>query len=433
MKKLLLATTALAGVAAAAGGASAQTTSASEPIKLTVGGYFQFYGAALLPNQASGASPYAHRHNVDIFREAEIHFKGETRLDNGLIIGVQVELEAESCIDQIDESYIWFQGGWGRLLLGSTNSAAYKLAVGAPTVDNNYDGQDPNYRLFSGGPVGTGSAAVAGTAGAPPNTAGAVGDPRVLANSGGQSAIDAWVPLISGDSEKITYLSPRFAGFRFGASYTPDDSEDGNTLTSGQVSTKGGSFAGFAANNNATQWSNDIAAGINYESKLGPVDLQAAIGAEYGHLEGPRTQTVGGFTSVYTDRVAWQAGVDAGFAGFHLGGGYYEDDNGIDCTIVAGVCSGGGKQRSYGAGLTYALGPLTVGGSYYQSFRNRDPIGLDEKLQRFLVGARYALGPGVDLRGSAQYYDYKGALTPAAAAANNSSAWFFVFGTVLTF
>ncbi|MBX6367820.1 MAG: porin [Rhodospirillales bacterium] len=385
MKKILMATTAVAAVALASGDAFAQS-SAAGPIRLGLGGYFQFYGVFGDQTNEPGY-PGEFRHNFDFKREGEIFFTGQTKLDNGLQVGVDVQLEAESCGDQIDESYIWFQGNWGRLILGSENSAAYLLAVGAPSVDANFDSQDPNYRIFNG----------------------VVGDPR--AGAGG-SAIDAWVPLITGDSEKITYLSPRIAGFRAGLSFTPDNSEE---ASSGQVAAKGGSFAGMPANNTIGQWSNVISAGVNYEGKLGPVDLLAGVGYEYGFLEAGSASLTG--TEIFEDRQAWQAGVDLGFAGFHFGGGYYRDDNGV---------KDDGAQDSWGLGLTYTMGPLTLGASYFNSQRE---LGGDdeEKLERILVGARYVLGPGVDLRGSVQKYIYNRDDAPG------NNAWFGVIGTVLTF
>jgi outer membrane protein OmpU len=414
MKKILMATTAVAAVALASGDAYAQA-SAAGPIRLGLGGYFQFYG--VYGTQSDGVGePGANRHNFDFKREAEIFFTGQTKLDNGLIVGVDVQLEAESCIDQIDESYIWFQGNWGRLILGSENSAPYLLAVGAPTVDSNFDGQDPNYRLFNG----------------------VVGDPRgigsdlrsaalplgSLGNGSGTSSIDAYVPLISGDSEKLTYLSPRIAGFRGGFSYTPDNSEDGNVPGSGQISTKGGSFVGMPMNNNIAQYSNVVSGGVNYEGKFGPVDILAGAGYEIGFLESGSTAIAG---NLKDSRQSWQAGVDLGFAGFHFGGGYYYDDNGFEIS---------GTQRSWALGLTYTIGPLTVGASYLDAERNRATVAgvvlPDEELKRYMIGARYALGPGVDLRASGQYYNYDAGTNGLAGQANND-AWFGVIGTVLTF
>jgi predicted porin len=382
-----MATTAVALVGGAAGGAYGQS-SAAGPIKLGLGGYFQFYGVFGQQSDDPG-QPGEFRHNFDFKREAEVFFTGQTKLDNGLIVGVDVQLEAESCTDQIDESYIWFQGNWGRLILGSENSAAYLLAVGAPTVDANFDGQDPNYRL--------------------PTLLGQ-GDPRSLAGSG-NSGIDAYVVNVTGDSEKITYLSPRIAGFRAGVSFTPDNSEEGTQ--GGQIATKGGSFAGMPFNNNPGTWSNVVAAGLNYENKFGPIQLLAGIGYEYGFLESGTPPP-----DLFKDRQSGQAGIDVGIGGFHIGGGYYFDDNGFEDD---------GTQRSWALGLTYTMGPLTFGGSYFDSKRDQ-PAGIpDVRLRRYLAGARYAVGPGVDLRGSVQYYNYN------ADSPDTNNAWFGVVGTVLTF
>jgi outer membrane protein OmpU len=327
------------------------------------------------------------------------------------MIGVDVQLEAESCGDQIDESYIWFQGDWGRLILGSENSAAYLLSVGAPTVDANFDGQDPNYRLFSGtlgDPRATVATPISGVTTAPLPT-----------NATNFKGIDASVVDLTGDTEKITYLSPRIFGFRGGISFTPDNSEDG-TAASGVA--KGGSFAGMPFNNNIGQFSNLIGAGVNYEGPIGPVSLLAGVSYETGFRE---NDAIAGGAAVFKKRrEAYSAGFDVGIYGIHFGALYYRDDNGF---------REGGDQRSWAVGLTYTMGPLTVGANYYDAIHDvrsatQAPLP-DERLRRLLVGARYVLGPGVDIRTSAQYYGYD---APSTADLNNH-AWFFVLGTNFTF
>lgn len=407
MRHLFLATTALAALALPAQ-AAAQTAPSSGPVRLGLGGYFQFYGVAGWQDDDPG-HPGEHRHNLDWKREAEIFFTGQAKLDDGLVVGVDVQLEAESCSDQIDESYVWFQGAWGRVNLGAENSAAYLLAAGPPVVDASFDGQDPLFILYNRGATN--------------------GDPRI-GSAGFRTTIDFWIPLASGDSEKITWLSPRLAGFRLGVSFTPDNSEEGTQ--GGQVQSKGGSFAGMPLDETETQWSNLVALGISYEEKLGPFEVLAGAGWEIGFLEGDETQTVGGFTSRYKDRNAWTAGATLGYGGFELGGAYFADDNGIDCTFAGGACGGSGTQRSWGLGLSYAIGPWTVGASYLHSARNRDPVGRAERLERYMAGIRYALGRGVDLRGSVQHYDYETALS-ALDTENDNRATFLVLGTVLTF
>jgi outer membrane protein OmpU len=381
MKRTLLATTALAAAALGPADALAQS-SAAGPIRLGLGGYIELYGVAAEQSNGPG-EPGAFKHNFDFKREGEIHFTGQSKLDTGLIIGAQVELEIEPDADTIDESYIWFQGDWGRLTLGAENSAAYLLSVGAPTVDSTFDSSDPDIILYNK-PAGAGDA-----------------------RSASASSIDVAVSRITGDSEKITYQTPRIAGFRAGVSYTPDNSEEG---TAGQFAAKP---AALPPNNDIGTWSNVVEVGVNYEGKLGPVDLVAGAGYGYGALESDSA------AGIFKDRQAWNGGIDVGFAGFHVGGTYFYDDNGLE---------DGGTQRSFALGLTYTVGPLTVGGSYLNADRDRATGVADEHLNRYLVGARYALSPGVSLRGSLHYYDYV-----SGGGVLQNEAWMAVFGTRLDF
>ena len=77
--------------------------------------------------------------NFDVQGESEIYFKGETTLDNGMLIGVMVQLEAGSDNnatageqDVIDESYMYVSGKYGKLILGSTDNVAHQMRATAP-------------------------------------------------------------------------------------------------------------------------------------------------------------------------------------------------------------------------------------------------------------------------------------------------------------
>jgi hypothetical protein len=51
-------------------------------------------------------------------------------LDNGLTVGARVELEGEQKSgDQIDAAFVYFQGGFGELRIGSQNSALAAMCV----------------------------------------------------------------------------------------------------------------------------------------------------------------------------------------------------------------------------------------------------------------------------------------------------------------
>ena len=92
MKKVLIASTALV----AAGLMTAGTASASEKIKLNLGGFSKWWVVGAWQNASykdaavGGAQPVA----VDIKGDNEVYFGGSTTLDNGLKVGIDIQLEA---------------------------------------------------------------------------------------------------------------------------------------------------------------------------------------------------------------------------------------------------------------------------------------------------------------------------------------------------
>jgi outer membrane protein OmpU len=138
MKKVLLAGTALLGLAALASPAQAE-------VKLDLGGFFRGY-AIFADNDESAADGAASLREFDFRRHTEIHFSGETTTDNGLTIGVHDELElgnetaTTAVLSETNEAYMYVSGGWGRANFGSEDGAAYLLQVAAPSADSNVDG-----------------------------------------------------------------------------------------------------------------------------------------------------------------------------------------------------------------------------------------------------------------------------------------------------
>src|SRR5690606_24129692 len=322
----------------------------------------------------------------DFFREAEIHFKGEVALDNGMKVGLDVQLEAETCGDQIDESYLWFQGDFGKVVLGSENSAAYLMSYGAPAADANFDGADPNY------------------AWAP------------FADKFGESTF-AYAPNMTSDSEKITYFSPRFGGFGFGVSYTPDNTEDQG---SSAIPARDNDSAAYAGRTGASAQSDIVELGVNYEQKFDGFGVLA--GLTYGFANDvERGAQLPGDPDEKKQR-EWSAGLNLTFGGFTVGGGYWWNNGGL---------SSDGDYEAYTAGLAWANGPLRLAASYMNyeiesgnvggRFAVENP-GDDLEMDRYVVGASYVYAPGMQVRGTIQYWDWDG-----------EDALAGIVGTVITF
>jgi len=129
----LLATSALvaAGLWGAMDSASAQQAKpgfpwATSPISVVVGGYHsQVFGFSSnkdninsAGNIGSGANNKASSTSQQ--SDSEIWFGGRTTLANGIAIGFDVQLEGNTAGDVIDESYLFIDGAFGRVVMGSS-------------------------------------------------------------------------------------------------------------------------------------------------------------------------------------------------------------------------------------------------------------------------------------------------------------------------
>jgi len=132
MKKILMGTSALAVAGAFAGQAEAATWD------LDWGGYFEASIGYASVDGPTGTD----FDGVDVLQDAEIQFTPSITLDNGLTFGVDVQLEANAGTngtgDTIDESFIFIKGSFGQVLIGSENSAGYKMSYGAPDVTRRF-------------------------------------------------------------------------------------------------------------------------------------------------------------------------------------------------------------------------------------------------------------------------------------------------------
>ena len=379
MRKLLYGTTALVAAGLISGAASNEAWAQKAPvekIQLGLGGYFQVFGVFGDQDLDEGLRNHA------IAREAEIYFLGKTTLDNGLEVGAQVQLEADGegspatgVGDYIDESFVYFEGGWGRINLGSENSAAYLMHYATESASGG-SAWGVNDSTFSYANPGTNLAGIG------PHT----------------------LPNMTSDSEKITYFTPRLAGFQLGASYTPDSCEDATGC--------GGTYSGFEGDEDANDFGEIWEVGANYVQKLGTFDVAVSGSYGSGTLE---SQLVPGLGD---DPTEWTVGFQLGFAGFTVGGAYRDES---DVTII------GFDRKDYNAGVRYVFGPWGVG-VVYGHIEQEHALGEDET-DVYEVGGNYVLGPGVDLKAGVQFWDLQG----EGGLLDENEATIVYVGTALTF
>ncbi|SME87760.1 Outer membrane protein (porin) [Tistlia consotensis] len=363
MKSYVLGATALS--TAAAGLALAAPAHAQ--IQLGLGGYMQqYFGYANSDtNVGSGSDAF---NGFDVKSNSEVWFVGSTTLDNGLKFGVNIQLEGNTNTgDQIDESFLFVEGSFGRFNIGSENSAGYLMTFAAPDVG-----------------VGVNSTSV--ITGFIPQSGGFAGAGFFRAPLG-----STYVELDrNNDSTKITYFTPRFSGFQFGASYLPDPQQDSNAQVDEAT----------------VSYRNGFSLGGNYVNSFDGFDV--AVSGRYDWAD---DQSAAG-----TDPSLYSFGANLGYAGFTLGGSYAHTDD-----------MGANTGRSFDIGASYETGPWGVSFTYFNGQAEATAAPGDSEYKAYEGAASYALGPGVTVIGSVSYQDL------SADTGSESQTWAVISGLKLKF
>jgi len=374
MKKILLGSTA---IVAAGMIASVPSAEAASKMKLKVGGYMEQW-VGFTSGDDSVGQDYSGFSTVS---DGEIHFKGKTKLDNGITIGVNVQLEAQQGGDQIDEQYMEISGGFGKIIIGDENSAQYKM----------------HYAPSDFG-IGTNSGDV--TSWNKP-VADADGD-SINMGSHYRSPFGATYiePDAVNDSAKISYFTPRVSGFQLGVSYAPDGSQDNNGLP----------------NRDAVN-SDYIMVGANFVQKMG--GMSVGISGGYGTV---------------TDAAAGGVEPEASNFGIKIGMG------GVSAGVSYANFSDHGEkdQEGINAGVAYSSGPMGVSVAYFHGEKdgnNGSATTLNNQAERDVIhlSTKYALGPGVTFAGTLGHAVYSSDDVDIDNSVNESASTYVVMGLKVKF
>lgn len=376
MKKYLVASTAII--------AGLMSIPAHAELNLDLGGHFRGYGVWNDNDDSTAASS---PRSLEFRRDTEVHFTGEATSDNGLTVGAHYEaIVGDSLVT--DEAYAYFAGNWGRINFGSEDGAAYLLQVAAPSADSNVDGlrssiQSINSDAISadlfgaGGPVDLAAGALAGTL---PLGYTGVFSPAFgtnLSTLTGNLTLD-YDHADFQDTDRITYLTPKFSGFQAGVSYAPKAGQ--NLVNNGTAPT--------AQDNNEGQFENLWEAAARWDGEFEGFGISVGGGYSTAGLEADAT-TGPGFTD---DLDTWNAGLNVAFQGFSVGGAYLDSSSALNGF-------GDLDSKTWVVGAAWDNGPYHVGASYLNQNIDLDTTaGIDA--DRWTVGAGYTYGPGMSFRGA---------------------------------
>ena len=376
MKRALLYGTALAGAAAGTG-----TAEASDGIKLEVGGFFKLTYQGVFDKKAEGH--FGDHRTWDGFNHnAEVWFMGETTLDNGLTIGTRIELEGEQAPDQIDMSYVYWQGGFGKVQIGSQDMAIANYCLLPPGATGNFSAFSPN-SWGSNDPIGSNAACVD----------------------------------TQDNNQGIVYGTPSFSGFQLWVSYSPSNNAEDYTqagVNSSGTPTNPDGTAHHTVSAYATYsysgdgWGIDWGGGGSWQAKFNGTD-----GGNDGKSQ------------------AYQTGLNLTFGNFGVGG------------VMEYFDTGGDDNDAWvaGGGISYGVDAWTVGlqGSHGHYDGTGPALTFDanpggsRNLNRIILTGNYAMGPGVDLDAELGYSWFKDTGDAADNDSDDYEAVSVAIGSTLRF
>jgi outer membrane protein OmpU len=414
MKKLLLVSTAIAGVAM-------MSSPASAALKMDLGGYFDGYGVYADNNPAAGTD----LHQYTIRQQSDVFVNGEATLDNGLTVGAHTDLaigndtksgdvDTGTNVVHLNQEYAYGSGGWGRVNFGVSDGAAYLLQVAAPSADSNVDGIRTSIQDLVPTTVAT--------------------DPRLntlLGNN--QTSINAFGAASVADlgyaqddfrqTDRLTYLTPKFNGFQAGASFAPTP---GIQSATGAPTTEDAA----AVVDGAASFKNLWEAGARWDGEFQGVAGSLGAGYSGSSLDDTNPTETAGNVNLTDGIKTWNVGGNLAMSGFSLGAVYKEskvDEEALP--QAAHLIDGTVEDKLWDAGLGYDNGPYHLGASYLHD-HTTDPAfagtigttgdwmtGQDITDTRYTLGGGYTFAPGMTFRGSVAWGEFKNSETGVGTGA----------------
>jgi predicted porin len=226
-------------------------------------------------------------------------------------------------------------------------------------------------------------------------------------------------------SNKVVYFSPQFAGFDFGLSWAPNNTNgEAPCATAGSACT---SLSSSNAASDAARWMNHFEVGARYQGTLGPVaiyGMAAYVGSSNVDYTGaPPAEALGShWNGKYNDISAGDFGLVLTVAGLSVGGHFLGGQiNNVNSTNPQGAP----QSTAWMVGVQYATGPFVVGTSYYnyQEQGNAALTGVSQRYtDAFDVGGTWNAAPGLYF--FAQYMwgqQHQGAFNFLTGAVNGSA------------
>ena len=325
MKKVLLGTTALVAASFVASAAMADEMMA-EPLSASIGGHY-FVALGIVNGNDGAGEPREDMHSTLMAQDLQLVFSGSTTLDNGMTVSLTAKMDSSKNtagfgghthsgddVEDIsssdvgnahwDERFITIGGAFGRLQLGSVESARQQTTTFAPSAAGMM-GLNTPFFTFAG---------------------------AIARYDDGIGAEDAL---------KAVYFTPAINGFSIGVSYAPEDS--------------GGSQYGGSSKDVGT-YQNHMGVGATVSQEFAGGNVGLSAGYETYEAEVPAGMSCVSAEIDNCEPETVQFGVSMSFGDYSFGGGWQESDE-----------SETTKSSVMDFGVGWGSGPISLAAMYGQA------------------------------------------------------------------
>ena len=342
--------------------ATAPARAESKPDGLSVGGYFTQSLNFVSIDDSDG-----HTFEDEVLTQnAEIHFTARKKLENGTTIAAHIQLEGATESDQIDEHFISLSADWGKLIIGAENGVGHLMQVRAPSFV-------PGLKMYDNSLTDEGIEKAY--------------DVILGENTIEDAHMSTKLEHISGDANKLTFITPKVGGLQFGVSFTPNNDD-----RSGSVDNL------IASDANDDLQEDIIELALTYYSRMGGVKYKFGYSNVEGDTRGTGQDPESNSTGL---RIAW--------SDYVFGANLSTYDN-LD-TLAGGKYSGD-KIDTLNYGLRYRRGDMHWGIGFTESEEGQSgQAGNIAEYEEWMIGGGYRIADGVRL---GYYYAESEATRPNA-------------------
>ena len=356
----------LTGVLLASSSAFAQQVTTKAPFTVTIGGSVRSDFGFMQDDTANVQDREA---RIDY----RLHLKAEAKAENGLVYGFDARLrnnqnsagQTNQDVVGADRKFVYLRGdSWGQVQLGDNVGVATQLETATPNV-------------------GIGQGDVVG-----------------FANFGTYSFFyfdrDTY-------ATRLSYLTPRFAGFQAGVTYTPEYRDTGRGNRRGNSDVTGGNYK------------DEVEFALTTQQKFGAFGVQATA----AYLTGKEKIATRGDFSVLSLGTVVSYEVAPGQT-IAVGGNYF--DNGE--TNKVKTARGTPETTGWNVGVSYTVASAWAVAANYTENVTETPGARDQTDKVFGVGGAYQLAPGLSLQADAAFFDIETASGLKAGKTSNEGTQF---------